>query len=67
MDLREEMILTIDPPDAKDFDDAISIKRLEGKGDLGEFVDHAIGTEEAKFAALVTFFLSTMWVGRSHE
>lgn len=32
-DLRETMIATIDPPNAKDFDDAISIKRLEGKGD----------------------------------
>lgn len=32
-DLRETLICTIDPPDAKDYDDAISIKRLEGKGD----------------------------------
>ena len=32
-DLREELIATIDPPNAKDFDDAISIKRIEGKGD----------------------------------
>jgi ribonuclease R len=32
-DLRDQMICTIDPPDAKDFDDAISIKRLENKGD----------------------------------
>lgn len=31
-DLRQEMILTIDPPDAKDYDDAISIKRLDGPG-----------------------------------
>ena len=28
-DLREELILTIDPPDAKDFDDAISIKKID--------------------------------------
>lgn len=32
-DLRNELICTIDPPDAKDFDDAISIKRLENKGE----------------------------------
>ena len=32
-DLRQTMIATIDPPNAKDFDDAISIKKLEGKGD----------------------------------
>ena len=29
-DLRQQMICTIDPPDAKDFDDAISIRRLDG-------------------------------------
>ncbi len=29
LDLRDEMIFTIDPPDAKDFDDAISLKQLE--------------------------------------
>jgi len=28
-DLREELILTIDPPDAKDYDDAISIKKFD--------------------------------------
>jgi len=32
-DLRDTLICTIDPPDAKDYDDAISIKRLEGRGD----------------------------------
>lgn len=32
-DLREELIATIDPPNAKDFDDAISIKQIQGKGD----------------------------------
>ena len=31
-DLREQFILTIDPPDAKDYDDAISIVKLGGKG-----------------------------------
>jgi ribonuclease R len=29
-DLRKEFIVTIDPPDAKDYDDAIHIKRLPG-------------------------------------
>lgn len=31
-DLRETFILTIDPPDAKDYDDAISIERTENGG-----------------------------------
>ncbi|MCK6477787.1 MAG: VacB/RNase II family 3'-5' exoribonuclease [Phycisphaerales bacterium] len=31
-DLTEEFILTIDPPDAKDYDDAIGIRRLENGG-----------------------------------
>ncbi len=31
-DLRETFILTIDPPDARDFDDAISIRRLDDGG-----------------------------------
>ncbi|MBN8645715.1 MAG: VacB/RNase II family 3'-5' exoribonuclease [Planctomycetes bacterium] len=29
LDLRNEYIITIDPPDAKDYDDAISIERIE--------------------------------------
>lgn len=29
LDLREQYIITIDPPDAKDYDDAISIQKLE--------------------------------------
>jgi ribonuclease R len=29
LDLTEEFIITIDPPDAKDYDDAISIKRID--------------------------------------
>ena len=31
-DLREQFIITIDPPDARDFDDAISLKRLDDGG-----------------------------------
>lgn len=34
-DLRGELILTIDPPDAKDFDDAISIRRTKDGWELG--------------------------------
>ena len=32
-DLREVLILTIDPPDAKDFDDAISLRKIDDPGD----------------------------------
>ncbi|MEM6393411.1 MAG: VacB/RNase II family 3'-5' exoribonuclease [Planctomycetota bacterium] len=32
LDLTDTLIVTIDPPDAKDFDDAISLKKLDGKG-----------------------------------
>lgn len=35
MDLRNEMIITVDPIDAKDFDDAISIEKKNGKYRLG--------------------------------
>lgn len=35
LDLTNEFILTIDPPDAKDYDDAISIRRTERGWDLG--------------------------------
>ncbi|MBU1099921.1 MAG: ribonuclease R [Bacteroidetes bacterium] len=31
LDLRDELIVTIDPDDAKDFDDAVSLKRLPNK------------------------------------
>ncbi|MCR4315359.1 MAG: RNB domain-containing ribonuclease [Planctomycetes bacterium] len=35
LDLRNEMLITIDPPDAKDFDDAASIKRTKNGFILG--------------------------------
>lgn len=36
LDLREQMCFTIDPPDAKDFDDAVSLHRLDsGNWQLG--------------------------------
>lgn len=36
LDLTDEVICTIDPPDAKDYDDAISLRRLEsGEWELG--------------------------------
>ncbi|MDX2115097.1 MAG: VacB/RNase II family 3'-5' exoribonuclease [Planctomycetota bacterium] len=34
-DLRDEYIITIDPPDAKDYDDAISIERLDPRQHRG--------------------------------
>ncbi|TVQ33125.1 MAG: VacB/RNase II family 3'-5' exoribonuclease [Phycisphaeraceae bacterium] len=34
-DLRDQLIITIDPPDAKDFDDALSIARTSGGWRLG--------------------------------
>jgi ribonuclease R len=35
LDLRDEFIITIDPPDAKDYDDAISIARTDRGWELG--------------------------------
>lgn len=35
LDLRDEFIITIDPPDAKDYDDAISIQRTKDGWELG--------------------------------
>lgn len=41
-DLREQFIITIDPPDARDFDDAISIQRLDDGGwELGVHIADA--------------------------
>ncbi len=37
-DRTDEFILTIDPPDAKDYDDAISIKRIKDGWELGVFI-----------------------------
>jgi len=33
LDLRDKFIITIDPPDARDFDDAISLERVENASD----------------------------------
>jgi ribonuclease R len=53
-DLTNRFILTIDPPDAKDYDDAISIERLapplplgEGKGEGGRATAPGIATGSA--------------------
>jgi len=46
-DLRDEETFTIDPKDAKDFDDAISLKRIEGGGWL-------LGVSIADVACYVT-------------
>ncbi|MEM9415501.1 MAG: VacB/RNase II family 3'-5' exoribonuclease [Planctomycetota bacterium] len=59
-DLREELILTIDPPDAKDFDDAISIAKVD-KGeaawelgvhiaDVAHFVEPGSALDEEAYA-----------------
>ncbi len=37
-DYTNEFIITIDPPDAKDYDDAISIKRTEDGWELGVYI-----------------------------
>lgn len=37
-DYTNDYILTIDPPDAKDYDDAISIKRVEDGWELGVYI-----------------------------
>jgi ribonuclease R len=46
LDLTDEFIITIDPPDAKDYDDAISIKSVDNGwevsvhiADVGEFIE----------------------------
>jgi ribonuclease R len=47
VDLRDKFIVTIDPDDAKDFDDAIDVERLDGKG-------WRLGVHIADVAAYVT-------------
>jgi len=49
LDLTSDFIITIDPPDAKDYDDAISIKRTT--------VDGAVGWELAVHIADVAHFI----------
>ena len=59
-DLRGELICTIDPPDAKDYDDAISVRRLDGPGqaawelgvhiaDVAHFVEQGGALDESAY------------------
>src|SRR5690606_4086939 len=50
LDLRDEFIITIDPPDAKDYDDAISIRRTTLK-------DGGVGWELGVHIADVAHFI----------
>jgi ribonuclease R len=65
VDLRNKVIITIDPEDAKDFDDAVSLKRVDGNNwllgvhiaDVSHYVrtDTAIDTEARKRGTSVYF------------
>jgi ribonuclease R len=48
-DLTGLLICTIDPPDAKDFDDAISIRRLDGGAVKGAIVSDQQNLSEARY------------------
>ncbi|MGR3309774.1 MAG: ribonuclease R [Candidatus Brocadiales bacterium] len=65
VDLRNKMIITIDPKDAKDFDDAISLEKIDGNtwllgvhiADVSHYVhpDSVIDTEARKRGTSVYF------------
>jgi ribonuclease R len=48
-DLRDELIVTIDPDDARDFDDAISLRKLKGTGGKS----HGAADEDAEIEELL--------------
>jgi ribonuclease R len=47
-DITGELVITIDPDDARDFDDAISLRLLEPAGDASAEVDEILGTPETE-------------------
>ncbi len=53
LDLTGEFILTIDPPDAKDYDDAISLKRTQIDGPNGKELAWELGVHIADVAHFI--------------
>ena len=64
-DLREQFIVTIDPDDARDFDDAINVERMNGGGwklgvhiaDVAAYVDSRRARWIAKRSSAATAFI----------
>ncbi|MBX3358089.1 MAG: VacB/RNase II family 3'-5' exoribonuclease [Phycisphaeraceae bacterium] len=53
LDLRHDFIITIDPPDAKDYDDAISIRRITVDGPGGKEPGWELGVHIADVAHFI--------------
>jgi ribonuclease R len=53
LDLTDDFILTIDPPDAKDYDDAISLKRIQIDGPAGKELGWELGVHIADVATFI--------------
>lgn len=68
LDLREEVIITIDPDDAKDFDDAVSVKKLDnGNYQVGIHiadVSHYVSKNKAIFDEAFNRCTSIYFVGK---
>ena len=66
-DLRDQFIVTIDPDDARDFDDAINVERLPGGGwslgvhiaDVAAYVSPAARSIAKRYNAATVFTCPT--------
>ncbi len=76
LDLRDVFTITIDPDDAKDFDDALSVQRLDSKlikvgihiADVGTYVKHGTQMDkEAQARGNSTYLVGTVIPMLPHE
>jgi len=65
-DLSKELVITIDPDDARDFDDAISLRVLENSGEASADIDEMFATSDSDKPGTAVYELGVHIADVSH-